>query len=236
MRLIPVAGGLASLLLMGCVTTAGNHLSDVTPSAGTLKPAVEQTVGDFSFHLDGGKMVTSNKMGRGLNDEILGRWKKSGFISDHKYVKSSHFSDDSKYRITLSGHQEGKSSIFLQVISGLTLMVVPYSVDTQMDLHYALENSDSGCVFESSVSDSFDMVIGLLLLPFSPFAQSGRTRTFDRIANNLYDQLASQGAFEPRASCSDATSSRSTSDRNVWHHATVSLKAASSEPRRGASR
>jgi hypothetical protein len=210
MRLIPAAGALTGLLLTGCITMAGNTLPDLAPSAGTLRPAVEQTVGAFSYHLDGGKLITSNKMGRELNAEIFGRWEKSGFISGYKYVKSSQFSDASKYRITLSGHQEGESNVLLQIISGLTLTAIPYSVDFQMDLRYSLEASDSGCVFDASVSDSYSTVIGLLLLPISPFAQGGRNRTFDRIANHLYDQLASQGAFEQHASCKHATPSEST--------------------------
>ncbi len=70
-------------------------------------------------------MVTSNKMGRQLNDEILGRWEKSEFISDHKYVRSSEFSDSADFRLTLSGHQEGESSTILQVIGGLTLGARP---------------------------------------------------------------------------------------------------------------
>lgn len=210
MRWMAAAGGLATLFSTGCITMAGNQLRDLAPNAGALVPAVEQTVGDFSFHLDGGKMVTSNKMGRELNDEILGRWKKSGFISSHEYVKSSQFSAGSKFRITLSGHQEGDSSLFLQVISGLTLSAIPYYVDSQMDLRYALEHSDTGCVFEASVSDSYNTVVGLLLLPISPFAQGGRIRTFDRIANHLYDQLASQGAFEEHPDCTGETASEST--------------------------
>ena len=197
--LLPLALGL--LPLSGCVTMAGNQLSDIAPDAGAVRPAIEQTVGDFSFHLDGGEMVTSNKMGRLLNDEILGRWKKSGFIADHRYVKSSEFSDSSVFRLTLDGHQEGESSVFLQIISGLSLTAIPYFVNSKMDIRYSLENSETGCVFEAAVSDSYNMIIGLLLLPVSPFAQGGRIRTFDRIANNLYAQLATQGAFEEHAPC-----------------------------------
>ena len=189
---------------------AGNQLSDVVPNASTVKPSIEQTVGDFSFHLDGGKMVASIKIGRQLNDEILGRWKKSEFIADHKYVKSSEFSDSSVFQLTLSGHQEGESSIFLQIISGLTLTAIPYSVNSKMDLRYSLKNSESGCVFEAGVSDSYNTVVGLLLLPISPFAQGGRKRTFDRISNNLYVQLATQGAFEEHASCKQVDAPQST--------------------------
>lgn len=196
--------------MIGCITTAGNQLTDTDPKAGVVSPSIEQTVGDFSFHLDGGKMVTSNKMGRELNDEILGRWEKSGFIVDHRYVKSSGFSDSSIFRVTLSGHQEGESSIALQIISGLTLTVIPYSVNSKMDLGYSLENSESGCVFEASASDSYRTTVGLLLLPISPFTQGGRKRTFDRISNDLYAQLATQGAFEEHGSCRASETPQST--------------------------
>jgi hypothetical protein len=156
---------LAVIPLTGCITIAGDQLSDIEPSPGEIRPSIEQSVGDFTFDLKGGKMVTSNKMGRILNDAIFGRWVKSGLITDHKYVKSLKFSDSSEYRITLSGHQEGESSILLQIISGLTLTVIPYYVNTKFDLRYTLENSVTGCVFEANASDSFNQVVGLLLLP-----------------------------------------------------------------------
>ena len=129
---------LSIVLLTGCsITTAGNNLDDVTPAPGKIRPAVEETVGNFSFHLDGGKMVTSNKAGRILNDIILDRWQEAGFITGHTYVETSNFSDASVYRVTLSGHQEGESSIFLQLISGLTLTAIPYYVNTKMDVYFA---------------------------------------------------------------------------------------------------
>ena len=146
-------------------------------------------------------MVTSNKAGRILDDEILGRWVRSGYIRSHAYVKDSAFSQASTLRLTLSGHQEGDSSIFLQIVSGLTLLVIPYYVDSKMQLTYTLEDATTGCRFAASVSDSYNTVVGLLLLPATPFSQRGRTRTLDRIADNLYQQLASQGAFEGRTPC-----------------------------------
>lgn len=201
MRWPSIAVLLALPYLAGCITVAGKNLQDLTPKAPSSAPVVEQTVGDFSFHLDGGKMVTSNKMGRELNYAILERWWESGFITEHTYVKSSQFTDASTYRITLSGHMEGDSSIVLQIISGLTLTVIPYYVDSKMDLRYSVENALTGCVFEANASDSYKTVVGLLLLPATPFAQGGEKRTFERIANHLYDQLASQGAFDPETRC-----------------------------------
>ena len=201
MRWPSIAVLLALPHLTGCITVAGKNLQDLTPSAASPAPAVEQTVGDFSFHLDGGKMVTSNKMGREVNDEILGRWQDSDFITGHTYVKSSQFTEASQFRITLSGHMEGDSSIILQIISGLTLTVIPYYVDSKMDLRYSVENAVTGCVFQAEASDSYKTVVGLLLLPATPFTQGGSNRTLERLANHLYDQLASRGAFDPSTHC-----------------------------------
>lgn len=59
--------------LSGCITVAGNQLASPPPevAAPPVRPKIEETVGNFSFHLDGGKMITSNKMGRLINQEIL---------------------------------------------------------------------------------------------------------------------------------------------------------------------
>lgn len=201
MRWLGALLALGVVPLSGCITIAGDQLDDVVPTPSAIRPQIEHTVGDFSFDLDGGKMVTSNKMGRSLNDVILEMWKESEFISDHEYVKSSEFSDSSVYRLTLSGNHQGESSIALQILSGLTLLVIPYSVVSKMDLHYSLEHSGTGCVFEANASDSYRTITGLLLLPATPFGLGGGIRTYERIANNLYDQLATQGAFEQHPTC-----------------------------------
>lgn len=158
---------------------------------------VEQTIGDFSFHLDGGKMITSVKAGRTVNDMIMGRWREQGLITSATYVKSSRFSGNADYNLTLGGHQEGESSIALQVLSGLTLFLLPYSVDTQFDLVYTLEHVETGRTFEAKTADNFRTIVGLLLLPITPFAMGGSARTYDRLADHLYNQLAAQAAFDP---------------------------------------
>lgn len=186
-----------ALSTSGCITTAGGKLADipVVERDAASRPAIEQTVGAFSFHLDGGKMVTSNKMGRELNDEILSRWVELGLIESHTYVKSSGFSAGAVYRLTLEGHQEGESNILLQILSGLTLYAMPHYVNTQMQLTYVLENSASGCRFSASSDESYNTVISLLVAPAMPFLGSGRDVSFDRIARHLYAQLDEQAAF-----------------------------------------
>jgi len=199
-RLAAAAIGLLLLpLASGCITMSGDRLTDLEPAKPPRAPHLEQAVGEFSFHLDGGKMVTSNKMGRLLNDEILGRWQKAGFIAGHSYVKSSEFSGRAEYNLTLSGHQEGDSSVVMQFLSGLTLFLLPYWVNTDMDLRYTLEHVPTGRTFEAHAADDHTVVVSLMLLPAAPFTQGGRTRTMDRLAAHLYEQLESQGAFDPES-------------------------------------
>ena len=182
----------------GCVTMAGDQLDDIVVRPLQIPPpSIEQTIGDYSFHLDGGKMITSNKAGREVNKLILDRWQKRGLITKETYVKSSQFTGNAEYNLTLAGHQEGDSNVVMQFLSGLTLFLIPYSVNTQFDLIYTLEHVESGNKFEAKAADSFRMITELLLLPVSPFAMGGALRTYNRLADHLYDQLAAQGAFDP---------------------------------------
>jgi hypothetical protein len=200
MRTYPsLIGGLGlALLCSGCVALAGDQLPDIEPRAvGIPPPSIEQTVGDFSFHLDGGKMITSNKAGRTVNNVILDRWRRRGLIVGETYVRSSSFTRKAQYNLTLGGHQEGDSSVFLQVLSGLTLCIIPYSVNTKFDLVYTLEHVESGRKFEARAADSYRTITQLLLLPITPFALGGARRTYDRLADHVYDQFAAQGAFDP---------------------------------------
>jgi hypothetical protein len=184
---------------------AGDQLSDITPRPLKIAPpSIEQTVGDFSFHLDGGKMITSNKAGRNVNQLILDRWRRNGIIAKEAYVESSQFTGTADYNLTLGGHQEGESSVAMQFLSGLTLFILPYSVETKLDLVYTLEHVASGRKFGAKATDSVRTVTQLLLLPITPFGMGGATRTYNRLADHLYEQLAEKGAFDP-ASWADAS-------------------------------
>jgi hypothetical protein len=183
-------------LATGCITTAVGNLPPITPQIAAIRPSLEQTVGDFEFTLEGGKMITSNKAGRLLNDEILKRWKARGYVSSYVYVESSGFTGKADYNLTLSGSQYGESSIGMQILSGLTLFLLPYTVDTKYDLQYVVENVKTGEKFSAAVEDSYHTTVELLLFVAAPIAARGQSKTMDAIADHLYDQLRRKGAFE----------------------------------------
>jgi hypothetical protein len=193
----------AMLLSTGCITRAGGNLEPISPQPPVTKPTIEQTVGDFAFTLEGGKMVTSNRAGRLLNDEILKRWKKGNYIADYSYVPPSSFSGNADYNLTLSGSQYGDSSITAQIFSGLTLLLLPYTVDTKYDVQYVLENAETGEKFSAAVEDSYHTTVELLLFLALPFSTRGQSRTMENMSDHLYDQLRAQGAFGPTTGLSE---------------------------------
>ncbi len=194
----------ANLLLLlvvasstGCITIAGGQLPAIQPTPPSVRATVEETIGDFQFTLEGGKMITSNKAGRLLNDEILSRWKKRGYIAEHTYVPSSQFTGKADYNLTLSGSQYGDSSIIMQILSGLTLYLIPHSVETWYDIQYTLENVKTGAKLSAAVEDSHATWFELFLIVASPFSMRGVSKTWDSMADHLYEQLHGQGAFGP---------------------------------------
>ena len=178
----------------GCLTFAGGALEEIEPLEAGRAGVLEYTVGDFEFTLDGGKMVTSNRMGRDLQEQLLMRWEESGYISSFSYVPDGQFSGNADYELTLNGSQYGESSIFLQLLSGLTLMVLPYSVDTNYDINYVLADR-AGNRHSAAVADSYTTWVEVLLILAAPVSLSGANSTWDKMAHHLYGQLHSKGAF-----------------------------------------
>jgi hypothetical protein len=190
---------LIALSCSGCYTFAGTKLQSIDPQKPTYLPPMEYTVGDFAFTLEGGKMITSNKAGQLLSDGIMKSWKKRGYIGEWKYVEGGMFSRTADYNITLSGTQYGESSVVMQVLSGLTLYLLPYSVTQNYDLHYTVEEVKTGKKYQAAVQESDEAIVELFLLFALPFAQNGHEETLQKMGDHLYDQLARQGAFQHTA-------------------------------------
>jgi len=186
-----------ALSITGCITVAGKQLPplQVGIAAPTVAPSLEETVGNFSFHLDGGKMITSNKAGRIINDEILKVWKRRGYIESSKYVKSSEFTGGADYNLTLSGSLDGKSSILMQILSGLTLLVIPHWVEQRFEIQYTLEDARTREKYGASVEESYTQWSELFLIFALPWSEKGSGASFEAMADHIYDQLRSQGAF-----------------------------------------
>jgi len=182
----------------GCFySTPGQKLGPIpAPPAPAVKPAIEYTVGDFSFTLEGGKMVTSNFAGRLLLEGILDAWKEKGYIGEAQYVETGAFTGSSTYQLTLSGSQYGESSIVMQILSGLTLFVVPHSVIQHYDVTFTLVDPGTGQRSDATVQESNEVYSQLFLVFALPWANRGNEATYAAMGDHLYAQLDKQGAFQ----------------------------------------
>ncbi len=197
---------LTVLMASGCAyTTEGTKLGPITPPPNTMQPTVEHTVGDFAFTLEGGKMVTSNFAGKLINENILTSWKDRKYIRDYEYVDAGAFTGKSDYNLTLTGSQYGESSIGMQILSGLTLFLVPYTVTQKYDVQLSLVDVKSGKKYVGSVEESNKTYVELFLLFALPFGAHNEQSMFERMGDHLYNQLYQQGAFQS-ASGAKATS------------------------------
>lgn len=188
---------IAATALTGCVyTTEGTKLSSITPPLSEFRPVVEHSVGDFSFTLDGGKMVTSNTVGKALTQQLAKSWKDKKYVSEEKFVGDKKFSGKADYNVLLSGTQYGESSIGMQILSGLTLFLIPYSVTQHYDIQYTLNEPKTGKSYSASVQEANKTYVELFLLFALPFSQSGQHTMIERMGDHLYDQLHRQGAFQ----------------------------------------
>ena len=188
---------LAAMSGPGCIMTrAGGQLDPIDLEPPVIKPNVEETVGDFAFTLEGGKMITSYRAGKTLNQLLTKHWKKQGYVSRVENVAASEFSGTADYNMTLSGSQYGESSIGMQLLSGLTLFLLPYSVDTKFDIQYTVEDLRAGAKYSAGVQDHYITTVQLFLLFALPFSQRGMNETMGNMADHLYQQLREKGAFD----------------------------------------
>ncbi|TXL18548.1 hypothetical protein BMR06_13520 [Methylococcaceae bacterium HT5] len=181
--------------LSGCMTFSGDKLAEIESITPASSPLIEESIGDFTMHLDGGAMVTHNKAGRIINDAVLEVWKKNNYISDFTYVPKQEFTGNAEYNLTLKGHQEGKSSVAMQFFSGLTLFLLPYNVNTTYDLIYELEEVETGKKYTTHVAEDMRSIQWLLFFPAFPFSFIGADNTYDRLAEHAYQDFVKKGAF-----------------------------------------
>ena len=193
---------IAALLgLTGCsYTTAGTKLAAIAPPTPSVQPSIQYTVGDYEFRLEGGAMISSESAGKLVNDAIMESWKERGYVRSAESVEPGQFGTAADYHVTLSGTQYGESSVFLQIISGLTLMILPYYVDQHYDVQYMAVDVKSGKTYSASVQDANTAYVELFLIFAFPFVGTrGQQAMMTTMGDHLYAQLREQGAFNAPA-------------------------------------
>jgi hypothetical protein len=189
--------------LSGCLHLSQDLLSPVEISPSPFKPFVEYQVSpNFQVSTPGGgyiKLATSNKIGRELMNEALQRWKKKGYIAGFEYINHTRgdFTVDSELRLILGGSGTMKSNVGLQVLSGLTLLVIPVYGEQTFDVTVMGTRADlEGREFHAAAKEGVEEWIQLFLLPTMFFAPGVDSDARARVGDHVYLQLQEQGAFE----------------------------------------
>lgn len=197
---------ICSLSLTGCLHLSKDLLPPIDVSPSPFRPFVEyQIAPDFRVTTPGHgyiMMATSNKIGRNLMDRALKRWKKQGYIAGFDYINPTRgdFTDESELRLILHGSLEAKSNIGLQILSGLTLLVVPAYGEQNVDISVTgVRFDDAGGELRANVKEGIDEWVQILLLPVSPLAFVVDAAVADRVSDHIYSQLQEQGAFDDPA-------------------------------------
>ena len=189
--------GAAFTLMTGCMTFSGDKLPELEPIKPLSSPTIETTVSsDYQYDIDVMQVVTSNKDGRMVNDRVIETpWKSNGYISTANYVPLGQFTGNADYNLTLSGQHKVDSSTAMQVISGLTLTLIPYTVDQEYDLIYTLEHVKTGKIYTSKANETESMVGWLFFLPAFPFSMIGSMNAMNHLSEHIYQDFVRQGAF-----------------------------------------
>lgn len=200
--------GALLLSISGCMTFSGDKLSELEPIKPSASPKIEITVSpNYQYDIDVMQVVTSNKDGRMVNQRVIEQpWRDNGYISAASYVKLGKFSGNADYNLTLSGRHTVDSSTTMQIISGLTLMIIPYTVDQTYDLIYTLENVKTGKTCTASASETESLVGWLLFFPALPFSMLGSMHAMEHLSEHIYQDFVRQGAFAaPKPAENNAT-------------------------------
>jgi len=179
------------------MTFSGEKLSELEPIKPLISPKIETTVSkDYIYDIDVMQLVTSNKDGRMVNDRVIETlWKSNDYISESTYVELGNFTGNADYNLTLSGKHVVDSSTAMQILSGLTLTIIPYFVDQEYDLIYTLENVKTGKTYTSRVNETESMTGWLLFFPAFPFSLIGSMNVIEHLSEHAYQDFVQQGAF-----------------------------------------
>jgi len=178
------------------MTFAGDNLEVLATINPKVSPMIEYTIGDdFDYSVDGGALSSSVTMGKRLSTGILGSWKNNNYVSNFHYANRGRFDKSGEYTLILEGRLDGESNIILQILSSLTLFVIPFDIDASANLTFKLENTITGEKYVSKSYETINQTWWIVFLPALPFMYAGENDLYERMSEHVYQDFVAQGAF-----------------------------------------
>ncbi|MFT4840258.1 MAG: hypothetical protein ACI90M_000713 [Candidatus Azotimanducaceae bacterium] len=184
------------LVLPGCLTFSGDKLAEIDPPAAIGSHSFETGFRDFNYSLDGGALHSSAHMADKINGKLMRSWVRHGYALAFVQRGRSPSTGGSDYTLTLTGNLDGESSVVLQVISGLTLLIIPNTIDAHAFLVFELKRTRDEAVFKATVAEDVNQVTWLPFILGLPWMNAGINHAIDKMALHAYQQFVAQGAFE----------------------------------------
>jgi hypothetical protein len=184
------------LAFQSCVTWSGDKLADIDAPAAMGCYFIESSFRDFDYTLDGGALHSSASMADKINNGIERCWVRHGYAKTFVHRGRSPGTGRAEYTLTLTGNVDGKSSVVLQVISGLTLLLIPHTINARTYLTFELKRERDGATFKASAAEDVHQITWLPLIVGLPWMNAGVNSALDKVALHIYQQFAAQGAFD----------------------------------------
>jgi hypothetical protein len=191
--------GILFAILLGltsCITTSGDKLAEIAPPTAVGLHSFEFGFRDFEYSLDGGALQSSASKATTFNRTLGNIWIRRGYASTVVQCGRNPSSGVSDYTLVLTGNLDGSSSIGLQVLSGLTLMMIPHVINSHAYFVLELKRQQDGAVFKATVAEDVKQVGWLPLILALPWMEAGFNRAVEKMASHAYKQFADQGAFD----------------------------------------
>lgn len=179
----------------GCVMVGRAAPLASAPAPPAAPPAIEYAWEDFTFQMNEREPTRSHFDARQIIAEIVDVWERRDYVSAAEHVDADAFSPDAAYHVTFGGSVHAETSFWAQLLNALTLMVVPYSVTNRYELRVAVQSAGGGAPVVATARSADKIWIGLLLVPALPFVERGHDEEMGRLADELYAQVAAQGAL-----------------------------------------
>ena len=186
-----------ALLLSGCMNFNKFDIPDVTIDVPKSKPIIGLVVGNFKQYDNGSpissKIISNKDMGMNCMRGLLDPWKKNELIGDFAPLEKLKKNPD--YILTINGTIDENSSNALNIISLLTVFIVPAYQDVDFKLSFVLTDNKNGKDFEGNFDNAFTIWKNLIFLPVCPLFWVRMDRRIYKRSMFLYSKFAKQGAF-----------------------------------------
>jgi hypothetical protein len=184
-------------LISGCMNFNHVDIPEVHNKEPKTKPAIGIKVGDFKQYCDGEidtrDIISNEKMGLNCLAGILNPWENGKLIKEFQAVGKYKKLPD--YTLMLNGSIDEDSSTTLNIVSALTLFIIPSYTTASFDLSFVLINNSTKEEFKKNLKTSFTVWKDLIFLPVFPFFW---IRMDNRITDKsmfMYHQFNEEGAF-----------------------------------------